>query len=72
MAEVLAKAVLLRGSAHPFDLLGGTAVEAIAVDRDGRVHATDGMVAFLGDATLPDHLDLPEVGAETKNLPRLV
>jgi thiamine biosynthesis lipoprotein len=78
MAEVLAKAVLLRGSPHPFDLLGGTGVEALAVDRRGRVQATDGLAAYLGGATLPTHIELPtpverpEVGATTKNLPRLV
>ena len=27
-AEIMAKAVLLRGSEHPFDLLGGTGVQA--------------------------------------------
>lgn len=53
-AEVLAKAVLLRGSEHPFDLLGGTGVEAMCLDRDGHLQATDGFGAFLGDATLPD------------------
>jgi thiamine biosynthesis lipoprotein len=52
-AEVLAKAVLLRGSAHPFDLLGGTGAQALVVDRDGRIDATDGFAAYLGGATLP-------------------
>jgi FAD:protein FMN transferase len=55
-AEVLAKAVLLRGSAHPFDLLGGTGAQALVVDRDGRIDATDGFAAYLGDATLPSRL----------------
>ena len=55
-AEVLAKAVLLRGSAHPFDLLGGTGAEALVVDREGRIDATDGFAAYLGDATLPERL----------------
>jgi thiamine biosynthesis lipoprotein len=45
-AEVLAKAVLLRGSAHPFDLLGGTGAEAIAVTRDGVQMTSDGFAAF--------------------------
>lgn len=53
-AEVLAKAVLLRGSEHPFDLLGGTGAEAMCLDREGRVQSTDGFAAFLGDATLPE------------------
>jgi hypothetical protein len=64
--------VLLRGSAHPFDLLGGTQAEAIAVDRSGRVQITDGLAAFLGGARLPERLDLPQVSAETKSLPRFV
>jgi thiamine biosynthesis lipoprotein len=72
IAEVLAKAVLLRGSAHPFDLLGGTAVEAIAIDRDGRVQATDGIASFLGGAALPERIGRPQVGATTQSVPRLV
>ena len=55
-AEVLAKAVLLRGSAHPFELLGGTGAQALVVDREGRIDATDGFAAYLGDATLPTQL----------------
>ncbi len=55
-AEILAKAVLLRGSEHPFDLLGGTGAEAMCLDRDGRVQATDGFTAFLGEAALPAHV----------------
>ena len=57
-AEVLAKAVLLRGSAHPFDLLGGTGAQALVVDRDGRIDATDGFAAYLGDAQLSARLPL--------------
>lgn len=56
-AEILAKAVLLRGSEHPFDLLGGTGAEAMCLDRDGRVQSTDGFAAFLGEAALPAHVD---------------
>ena len=55
-AEVLAKAVLLRGSAHPFDLLGGTGAQALVVDREGRINATDGFAAYLGDGALPERL----------------
>ena len=55
-AEVLAKAVLLRGSAHPFDLLGGTGAQALVVDREGRISATDGFAAYLGDGALPERL----------------
>ncbi len=56
-AEVLAKAVLLRGVEHPFDLLGGTGAEAIAVADDGRVLATPGISPFLAGAQLPTHLE---------------
>ena len=58
VAEVLAKAVLLRGSAHPFDLLGGTGAQALVVDRDGRIQVTDGFAAYLGDAQLPARLPI--------------
>jgi len=47
-AEILAKAVLLRGSAHPFDILGGTGAEALAVADDGRVLTSPGFTAFTG------------------------
>lgn len=45
-SEVLAKAVLLRGSQHPFDLLGGTPAVALAVDVHDRVQTSDGFDAF--------------------------
>ena len=48
VAEVLAKAVLLRGSAHPFDVLGGTGAEALVVDDHGRLAMSPGFPAFLG------------------------
>jgi thiamine biosynthesis lipoprotein len=59
VAEVLAKAVLLRGSAHPFDILGGTGAAAIAVDERGRVLATAGLADYLGDAALPSLVEPP-------------
>jgi thiamine biosynthesis lipoprotein len=62
-AEILAKAVLLRGSAHPFDILGGTGAEALVVDRAGRVETTDGFRAYLGHVTLPSQVVLRPVGA---------
>lgn len=62
-AEVMAKAVLLAGAAHPFDLLGGTGIEAIAVDRDGRVVATPGLTAYLGDGRLVERLPAVAGGA---------
>ncbi len=56
MAEVLAKAVLLRGGPHPFDLVDGTGAHALVVDRGGRVSASDGLAAHLGVQTLPDRV----------------
>jgi thiamine biosynthesis lipoprotein len=53
VAEVLAKTVLLRVAAHPFDLVDGTGAEALAVDDRGHVSATPGLSAFLGDQPLP-------------------
>ena len=56
VAEVLAKAVLLRGTARAFDLLDATTA-ALAVDHDGRVLASDGLVAFIGGAPLPPSIN---------------
>jgi thiamine biosynthesis lipoprotein len=55
-AEVLTKAVLLTGSEHPFDILGGTGAQAVVVDRDGRLQATAGLADFLGEERLPASL----------------
>ena len=55
-AEVLAKAVLLRGSAGAFDLIDGLGAEALAVDTGGRIMASSGFGAFLGGASLPGRL----------------
>jgi thiamine biosynthesis lipoprotein len=52
VAEVLAKAVLLRGAATAFDILGGTGTEGLMVDTAGRVASTIGLAAFLGGAPL--------------------
>ena len=46
-AEVLAKAVLIRGSAHPFDLIEGTGAYALIVDERGAITLSDGFDAFL-------------------------
>ena len=51
-AEVMAKTVLLAGSARAFDILGGTGVEALATDREGRVLTSAGFAAYLGGAAL--------------------
>lgn len=52
-AEALAKAILIRGSLYPFDLLGGTGAEALVVGTDGWVTATPGLDAYLGGGSLP-------------------
>jgi thiamine biosynthesis lipoprotein len=54
IAEVLAKAVLLAGSAHPFDIVGGTGAEALAVGVAGQVLTSPGLAAFLGPAAVPE------------------
>ena len=66
VAEILAKSVLLRGSVHPFDLIGGMEVEALAVDVTGRIQASTGLRQFLGGMPLAPHLaalDHPSVRA---------
>ncbi|MEN3273814.1 MAG: FAD:protein transferase [Actinomycetota bacterium] len=62
-SEVLAKAVLLRGAAHPFDLLGGTPCDALAVGRDGRVQTTAGFERFTGGRAPTDVIPSQEVFA---------
>ncbi|HEV7534855.1 MAG TPA: FAD:protein FMN transferase [Acidimicrobiia bacterium] len=56
VAEVLAKAVLLRGSAQAFELVAGLGADALTVDLDGAVRATPGLAAFLGGRPLPVRL----------------
>jgi thiamine biosynthesis lipoprotein len=51
-AEVLAKAVLLRGSDHAFDILGGTGAQALAVTASGEITSTAGLSAYLGEVYL--------------------
>jgi thiamine biosynthesis lipoprotein len=57
VAEVMAKAVLLRGSRACFDLVDGTGVEALAVHRDSWVVATAGFRRFTGGHPLPLRLE---------------
>jgi hypothetical protein len=45
-AEVLAKAVLLRGAAHPFDLIDGAGAEALVVDGHGGIRASEGFSRY--------------------------
>jgi thiamine biosynthesis lipoprotein len=55
-AEVLAKAVVLGGFAHPFDILGGTGAEGLAVSDQGEVVTTPGFSAYTGGAVLAGRL----------------
>lgn len=56
-AEVLVKAVLLAGAAHPFDVLGGTGAEGLVVDDQGRVRASEGLAAYLGPWPMPSRVE---------------
>ncbi len=58
-AEVMAKAVLLRGAEHPFDVVDGSGAEALAVTAAGAVLVSAGFGAFTGEVPPPDHLDRP-------------
>jgi hypothetical protein len=62
-AEVLAKAVLLRGTPHHFDLLAPMGAEAIAIDDRGNVDATPGMYAYLAEPDLPGTIEINEFRA---------
>ena len=53
VAEVLAKAVLLAGARHPFDIVGGTGVQALVVDQTGRIQTTPRVRDYLGGTELP-------------------
>ncbi len=53
VAEALAKAVLLSGSAHPFDILGGTGAEGLVVGDDGTVQVSRGLAGYLGGRAVP-------------------
>lgn len=48
IAEVLAKAVLLRGSGRAFDVIDDTTTYALTVDRRGEVRTTPGFRNFIG------------------------
>ena len=53
MAEVLAKAVLLHGSPHQFDLLAGNGAAALAVDTAGRFSASLDIDTYLAEPLHP-------------------
>jgi thiamine biosynthesis lipoprotein len=69
LAEVLAKAVLLAGSTHPFDIVEGTGAQALAIDHRGEVYATEGLAAYMGGVPVPTsfrHLRGNVVGSTAK------
>jgi FAD:protein FMN transferase len=53
MGEVLAKAMLLRGSTRAFDIVDTNVVQALTVDADGLVRTTPGLAAFAGEDGIP-------------------
>ncbi len=57
IAEALAKAILVRGVPHPFDLVGGTGIEAVVVADDGSITGSDGIGRFLGGRPLPASIE---------------
>ena len=64
IAEVLAKAVLLRGSQRAFDIIDGSGVQALTIDSSGVIRITPGFQQFTGAVPLPVDLEhLP--GMET-------
>jgi thiamine biosynthesis lipoprotein len=57
IAEVLAKAVLLRGSQRAFDIVDGTGVQALTIDAAGVIRITPGFQQFTGLASMPVDLE---------------
>ena len=69
VAEILAKAVLLRGAAHPFDLIGGSGAEALAVDVTGGVRCSAGFPAYTGGAPVPSTITHPALATARAGTP---
>lgn len=65
VAEVLAKAVLLYGSPHQFDALGGTSGHGLAVDERGTVFATPGLHLYLDGVPLRRSVRRPDLSRTT-------
>jgi FAD:protein FMN transferase len=57
IAEVMAKAVLLRGSARAFDIVDDSQVQVLTVDTGGAIRTTTGFQLFAGSSPLPAELD---------------
>jgi len=59
LAEVLAKAVLLRGAERAFDIVDPRVAQALTVDAEGIVRTTPGLATYLGDAVAPVSIPVP-------------
>jgi FAD:protein FMN transferase len=57
VAEVVAKAVLLRGSARAFDIVDDQRVQALTIDTGGVIRTTAGFQLFAGNTPLPTELN---------------
>ena len=56
IAEVMAKAVLLRGSTRAFDIVDDSQVQALTIDASGVIRTTPGFQLFAGNTPLPTQL----------------
>jgi FAD:protein FMN transferase len=56
IAEVMAKAVLLRGSGRAFDIVDDAQVQALTIDTSGVIRTTSGFQRFAGAIALPTTL----------------
>jgi thiamine biosynthesis lipoprotein len=56
-AEVLAKAVLLRGSVRAFDIVDDRHVQVLTIDNAGVIRTTPGFQRFIGGTPLPTELN---------------
>jgi thiamine biosynthesis lipoprotein len=52
LAEVLATALLVRGSRHSFGLIGGSGAEGLVVDRTGQVECSPGFSSYTGGSAV--------------------
>jgi FAD:protein FMN transferase len=57
VAEVMAKAVLLRGSSRAFDIVDDSEVQVLTIDSAGAVRTTPRFQLFAGTTPLPVELD---------------
>jgi len=65
VAEVIAKAVLLRGSARAFDIVDDSRVHVLTIDAAGAIRTTPHFQLFAGSTPLPTELDQCRIMEET-------